>query len=96
MTSSNKCAKNVLVLYMYKYGPLHSLHGHGAWRLLFFGILKVGIHVHFLKASADFQKTYGGHPGTKWRVVYLGNCTHFHPGTSFNSVIWTELKVVPG
>ena len=58
---------------------------------LFFGIFKVGIHVHFLKASADFQKTYGGHPGTKWRVVYMGNCTHFHPGT-----IWTELKVVPG
>ena len=55
-----------------------------------------GIHVHFLKASADFQKTYGGHPGTKWRVVYMGNFTHFHPGTSFNSVIWTELKVVPG
>ena len=23
----------------------------------------MGIHVHFLKASADFQKTYGGHPG---------------------------------
>ena len=96
MTSSNKCAKNVLVLYMYKYGPLRSLHGHGAWRLFFFGIFKVGIHVHFLKASADFQKTYGGHLGTKWRVVYMGNCTHFHPGTSFNSVIWTELKVVPG
>ena len=39
----------------------------------FFGIIfKVGIHVHFLKASADFQKTYGGHPGTKWRVVYMG------------------------
>ena len=36
MTSSNKCAKNVLVLYMYKHGPLRSLHGHGAWRLLFF------------------------------------------------------------
>ena len=62
----------------------------------FFAILKVGIHVHFLKASADFQKTYGGHPGTKWRVVYMGNFTHFHSGTSFNSVIWTELKVVLG
>ena len=55
-----------------------------------------GLHVHFLKASADFQKTYGGHPGTKWQVVYMGNCPHFHPRTSFNSVIWTELKVVPG
>ena len=32
----------------------------------------------------------------KWRVVHMGNCTYFHPGTSFNSVIWTELKVVPG
>ena len=62
----------------------------------FIGNFQSGIHVHFLKASADFQKTYGGHPGTKWRVVYMRNCTHFHPGTSFNSVIWTELKVVPG
>ena len=35
MTSSNKCAKNVLVLYMYKYGPLRSLHGHGASRSFF-------------------------------------------------------------
>ena len=96
MTSSNKCAKNVhvLVLYMYKYGPLRTW----PWRvaLILFGIFKVGIPVHFLKASADFQKTYGGHPRTKWRVVYMGNCTHFHPETSFNSVIWTELKVVPG
>ena len=61
MTSSNKCAKNVHVLYMYKYGPLRSLHGHGAWRLFFFGIFKVGIHGDFLQASVDFQKTYGGH-----------------------------------
>ena len=93
---NNKCAKNVLVLYMYKYGPLRSRLVYMAMALILFGIFKVGIHVHFLKASADFQKTYGGHPGTKWRVVYMGNCTHFHPGTSFNSVIWTELKVVPG
>ena len=35
MTSSNKCAKNVLVWYMYKHGPLRSLHGHGPWRLFF-------------------------------------------------------------
>ena len=50
----------------------------------FFGILKVGIHVHFLKASADFRKptVRGGHPGPKWRVVYMiygelyAFCTH--------------------
>ena len=29
-------------------------------------------------------------------VIYMGNCAHFRPGTTFNSVIWTELKVVPG
>ena len=56
----------------------------------------MGIHVDFLKASADFQKTYGGHPGTKWRVVYLGNCTHFHPGlvmlTLVHICVRTELN----
>ena len=67
------------------------------WRVAhIFWNFKAEIHVHILKAPADFQKPYGGHPGTKWRVVYMGNCTHFHPGTSFKSVIWTELKVVPG
>ena len=70
MKSSNKCAKNVLVLYMYKYGPLCSLHGHGAWRLFFFGIFMVDIHVHFLKASADFQKTYGGQRRKPGRGAY--------------------------
>ena len=35
MTRSNRCAKNVLVSYMYKYVPLCSLHGHGARRLFF-------------------------------------------------------------
>ena len=76
--------------------PGEGEHDHRDGHRIFFAIFKVEIHVHFLKASADFQKTYSGHPGTKWRVVYMGNCTHFHLGTSFHSVIRTKLKVVPG
>ena len=41
----------------------------------------------FRRFSENLRLGYGGHPGTKWRVVYMGNCTHFHvgPGSSIES-----------
>ena len=53
--------------------------------------------------EAGFHNTLIAHPGTKtaaylhsfiWRIVQRS--THFHPGTTFNSVSRTELTVAPG
>ena len=99
LTSSNKCVKNVLVLYMYKYGPLRSLHVRGAWRFFFFFFFEFsrwGFMYIFSRLPQIFRKPMVAIPGRNGGLFTWGNCTHFHPGTNFNSVIWTVLKVVPG
>ena len=80
MTSSNKCAKNVHVLYMYKYGPLRSLHGHGSWRLFFLEFSRC-MYI-FSRLPQIFRKPTVAIPGRNGGLFTWGIVRIFIPGSS--------------
>ena len=76
--TSNKCTKNVLVLYMYKYGPLRTW----PWRvaLITFGILKVGFMYIFSRLPQIFRKPTAAITGRNGRLFTWGIVRIFIPG----------------